>query len=105
MTYGNYTPTYAEVVNYANEQGFLGKIETKKFYDYYAKSGFSYHGLPQDWKAKMHEWARRQRGPVQMTVMEYEILNPHAQQVEQAKSAYFGQIESLDELRRRVDAI
>jgi len=68
-------PTYEQVVRAANEMDLIGKVDTKKFFDYYSKSGFAYRGAPIDWKGKLEQWASSQRSQVKMTAAEYEILN------------------------------
>jgi len=85
--------TYDEVVAYAKEAGLIGKIDTVRFYEYYAKQSFMYRGQPMDWKGKMHEWAKTQRGAVRQSATEYKAVEKMAPKV------------SLEELRRRVAMI
>lgn len=56
-------PTYPEVVRYCADHQLIGRVDTVRFYDYYANRGFSYRGKPVNWKRKAHEWAERQRCP------------------------------------------
>ena len=53
-------PTYEDIVAYAQEAGLIGKIDTVRFYDYYAKQEFMFRGAIMDWKGKMREWAKTQ---------------------------------------------
>ena len=64
-------PTYEEVVAYAKSNDLLGKVDTAKFYDWYAKQNFMYKGYLMDWQGKLHEWAARQKGTVRQTAKEY----------------------------------
>ena len=68
-------PTYEEIVAYADSEGLIGRIDTVKFYDFYAKQNFMYRGYIMDWKKKMHEWADRQKGAVKQSAKEYNALN------------------------------
>ena len=65
--YNMVQPTFEEVVTYASQNGLYGKLNLSKFYDYYAKQGFLFHGHLMDWRQKMAEWAERQTGPVMET--------------------------------------
>ena len=65
-------PTFDDVVAYAVEVELFGKLTLTKFYEYYAKQGFMYKGVLMDWRAKMHEWASRERTKVVITAKEYE---------------------------------
>lgn len=67
-------PTYEEVVAFAKSEGLLGKVDTAKFYDWYAKQNFMYRGYLMDWKGKLHEWAARQKGTVRQTTTEYKAV-------------------------------
>ena len=68
-------PTYEEVVAFADSEGLIGKVDTVKFYDFYNKQNFMYKGYLMDWQSKLHEWAARQRGTVQQSAKEYNVLN------------------------------
>ena len=68
-------PTFEEVVLYANEQKLIGKIDIRKFYDFYARSSFQFHGTPMDWKAKLQEWEGRQMAKVIITGEVQAVLN------------------------------
>ena len=68
-------PTFDEVVLYASQQKLLGKVDIRKFYDFYDRSGFQFHGIPMDWKAKLQEWASRQRSNVMITGEVQAVLN------------------------------
>lgn len=54
-------PSYEEVSNFAKENGYSGRINVSKFYQYYAKTGFMYKGLLMDWKKKMSDWAETEK--------------------------------------------
>ena len=71
----NGVPVYEEVVAYADSEGLIGKVDTAKFYDFYAKQDFLYRGYPMDWKNKLHEWASRQKGTVKQSAKEYNALS------------------------------
>lgn len=68
-------PTYEEIVAYCDSEGLIGKVDTVKFFDHYAKQDFMYRGYIMDWKSKLHEWASRQRGTVRQSAKEYNALN------------------------------
>ena len=60
-------PTFEDVVLYANKQGLIGKVDIRKFYDYYGRSNFLYRGALMDWQGKLREWASTQRANVMVT--------------------------------------
>ncbi len=53
-------PSFEEVQSYAREAGLEERLNVKRFYDYYARTGFLFKGLPFNWQEKMHEWAATQ---------------------------------------------
>lgn len=53
-------PSFEEVQSYAREEGLEERLNVKRFYDYYSRTGFLFKGLPFDWKEKMNEWAATQ---------------------------------------------
>lgn len=55
----NGVPTVGEVLAFAEENA--PDVDVRKFYDYYAESGFRYKGKPVDWKAKLEEWQKNER--------------------------------------------
>ena len=67
-------PTYEEIVAYAASEGLIGKVDTVKFYDWYAKQNFMYKGYIMDWQGKLHEWASRQKGTIKQTAKEYNAV-------------------------------
>lgn len=89
-------PTFEEVVQYAKESGLLGKVPCRKFYDYYSKNDFQFHGVLMDWHAKMHEWAAKQKSSVPITAEEYAIS---------AKCKRREELVSPEEIMRRVAMI
>lgn len=95
-------PTYEDIVRYADSQKLLGRFDSRKFYDYYKKSGFLFHGTLIDWKGKMHSWVEREKRPFPITTAEKEILNPYRVNREEIKT--WGRA-SLNELKQRVDMI
>lgn len=86
------TPTLQEIAGYIRENGLDGKVSPSRFYDYYAKQNFMYRGLPMDWKTKVHEWAKTQKGPVRQSAADYKAYTKPPSI-------------SLDELRKRIAAI
>lgn len=68
-------PSFEDVVAYAVDENIYGKVSLTRFYDYYAKSKFQYHGYLMDWKKKLHEWAERQKGSVYLTAQEQSAYN------------------------------
>ncbi len=64
-------PTFEEVVAYADREGLFGKVSLEKFYEYYNKQNFAYHGTPINWKDRLHEWAGRQTGKVTVSAREF----------------------------------
>lgn len=52
-------PTFEEVQAAAKE--IAPSIDAKKFYDYYAETGFMWKGQPVDWKAKLRGWQTTER--------------------------------------------
>jgi len=67
MPCDSFAPTFEEVVLYADKQKLIGKVDIRKFYDFYDRSDFLYRGIPMDWKGKLQEWASKQRSPVKAT--------------------------------------
>lgn len=64
-------PTFDEVVEYAVEKGYFGKISLTKFYDYY--NGFvGKGGCIIDWKARLQQWVWRQSSAPVISAKEYE---------------------------------
>ena len=53
------TPDYEDIVRYCAENGLIGRLDTVRFYDFYAGYHFRYKGKPVDWRAKAREWASR----------------------------------------------
>ena len=49
-------PTFEDVVLYANKQNLIGRVDIRKFYDYYSRSHFLYRGALMDWQGKLREW-------------------------------------------------
>lgn len=49
-------PTLAEIASYVAERRL--NVNPEKFYSYYSRSGFTYRGLPMDWKSKLADWDR-----------------------------------------------
>ena len=87
-------PTFEEVVLYANEQKLIGKVDIRKFYDWYDRSNFQYHGLPVDWKSKLLEWASRQNVKVTITGEVQAVLDTNKKQKGQID------VELLDRIAR-----
>ena len=62
-------PTFDEIVKYAVDNGFYGKISLVKFFDYYGTFKGK-GGIVIDWRSKMREWAERQKTSVIITAKE-----------------------------------
>ena len=86
-------PTLEEIAEYVKEQGLQAKVSPTRFYDYYNKQDFLYRGLPMDWKAKVQEWAKTQKGSVPTSAADYKLYQKAVPQI------------SLEELRRRIAMI
>ena len=68
-------PAYEEVVRYCAVHGLIGKLDTVRFYDFYAAYGFRYKGKPVDWRAKAREWASKpENRPEFRTACEEKVL-------------------------------
>lgn len=63
-------PTYEDIVAYCVEQKLIGKVDTVKFYDFYAKQNFMYRGYVMDWKGKLREWAGSQKSRIVQSAKE-----------------------------------
>ena len=68
-------PTYEEVVAYCVDNGFIGKVDTVKFYDWYDKQNWMFKGLIMDWKKKLPEWAARSNGRITQSAKEYNAIS------------------------------
>ena len=96
-------PTYEEIVSYCADNGLIGKVDTAKFYDFYAKQNFTYRGAIMDWQGKLKEWAERQRGTVQQSAMEYNVLNKTQKGKKRFMNGTMTDLEYLKWLERVVD--
>lgn len=95
-------PTYEEVVAYAESEGLIGKVDTAKFFDWYAKQNWMYKGYLMDWKGKLHEWAARQKGVVKQTAVEYKAVQKTAPRKFMLFGKYVGEREYFEFLKKEV---
>jgi hypothetical protein len=54
-----HAPSLAEIEAYVEEKKL--KVNPRRFYAYYAPSGFTYLGGLMNWRAKLAEWSRTER--------------------------------------------
>jgi len=95
-------PTYEEIVSYCNDNDLIGRVDTVKFYEYYAKQNFMFRGAIMDWQSKLHEWAERQKGTVKQSAKEYHAIQNLPQNRKKSPIPSLSKKEYLDYLERLI---
>lgn len=81
-----FPPTFEDIRLYCEE--LKSPVDPQKFYDWYAADGFTFHGEPIDWRAKLRQWTVKERAKYKGACTPLDDNKTRAQ---------------LDELRKRLE--